>query len=301
MARRFRLTTPLFSLNMDPFHVGGPHEKSLELSMLSQITTNIALFILTFLSLVLAVTTTRLARSNRQLRRDIKETERRSQTDPLTGVRNRAWWDMYFHRIIDRMNRNGGELGVVMCDLNGFKAVNDEHGHAAGDAALRWFAELLLGCLRPEDIVVRNGGDEFCILLIGASKRQTKTVCQRLEEAARNVPFFWNKKRLPLSASFGGYSAGEYRSAHGRTATVDGGELVVHADTRLRRAKDGKTTGAPTAVADSLRRTAPGHRPVPVPVDDPTRAADDSMDASLRDDRQDTDDPVFSGPPIAEA
>ena len=104
-----------------------------------------------------------LERANRQLAAATEDLGRTARTDPLTGVLNR--------RALDEVTAGtvaGPAAGAVaVIDLNEFKALNDAHGHAAGDAALRVVARALRGCFRVGDGVYRTGGDEFVVVLPG--------------------------------------------------------------------------------------------------------------------------------------
>jgi len=89
---------------------------------------------------------------------------RASRTDPLTGCLNRRGFTEAFDLETARAGRQGLELTYVLVDLDRFKAVNDKHGHAAGDALLVWVADRLRTGLRANDVVARLGGDEFALL-----------------------------------------------------------------------------------------------------------------------------------------
>lgn len=89
----------------------------------------------------------------------------RALTDSLTGLPNRAAWDEESRRGVARAHRAGVPATVMFMDLDGFKQVNDDFGHAAGDAVLCEFAHRLRGCLRRSDFIARLGGDEFVVLL----------------------------------------------------------------------------------------------------------------------------------------
>ncbi|CAI7979507.1 diguanylate cyclase [Frankia sp. Hr75.2] len=104
--------------------------------------------------------------------------------DPLTGLANRALFTERLDSALRRRDLGAGRLAVLFCDLDGFKRVNDEFGHAAGDDLLRVTARRLAGCVRPADTVARLGGDEFAILL-DADAEDPGSVGRRLAAAVR--------------------------------------------------------------------------------------------------------------------
>jgi diguanylate cyclase (GGDEF)-like protein len=88
-----------------------------------------------------------------------------SSRDPLTGLANRRQFELALAREIDRVARAGEPALVLMIDIDHFKAVNDTHGHAAGDLVLKEVARALHDCIRPMDTVARFGGEEFAMIL----------------------------------------------------------------------------------------------------------------------------------------
>lgn len=100
--------------------------------------------------------------------------------DPLTGCYNRR----YLSEFIDRVHAEPERWGVMMADLDDFKAYNDEHGHLEGDALLQQMAAFLARRLRTEDAVVRFGGDEFLVLLKSESAAHIDAIADRLRAAA---------------------------------------------------------------------------------------------------------------------
>jgi GGDEF domain-containing protein len=84
--------------------------------------------------------------------------------DSLTGLPGRPWLTRYVPQAIDDAARRGGTLALLLIDLDGFKHVNETHGHGAGDDLLKQAALRLGGLLRPQDIVARLGGDEFVVV-----------------------------------------------------------------------------------------------------------------------------------------
>jgi diguanylate cyclase (GGDEF)-like protein len=107
-----------------------------------------------------------------------------SLTDGLTGLLNRRAFDRAFDREIARADRHEIALTVVLFDLDHFKQVNDLHGHAAGDGALRHFSDVLAAEARVTDVAARIGGEEFAVLLVGCDRsdgrRFAERVCTRL-------------------------------------------------------------------------------------------------------------------------
>jgi diguanylate cyclase (GGDEF)-like protein len=100
--------------------------------------------------------------------------------DPLTGLWNRRYLETRIAEEVARARRLRGPLSVLGIDLDGFKQVNDRHGHAAGDQVLVFVAERLLRSVRPTDTVARVGGDEFIVLLSGTTRAEALVVAQRM-------------------------------------------------------------------------------------------------------------------------
>jgi len=103
--------------------------------------------------------------------------------DPLTGLYNRRYLEETFGRELARAARERTPLSLVMIDLDNFKRLNDEHGHAAGDQVLRWFGDLLRARLRPGDIACRYGGEEFIVLMPTASAEVAMERAEQLRYA----------------------------------------------------------------------------------------------------------------------
>ncbi len=152
--------------------------------------------------------------------------EERAFTDTLTGLRNRRAMD----RVLDRMIGDGRHFALMHVDLDYFKAVNDTHGHAAGDHVLQEVARAMVAVTRAEDTVARVGGDEFVILFDRLDDRT------RLDDVARRLigrleqPILWQGRKLQISASAGTALSRAY-------AVPDAERLLADADTALYAAK----------------------------------------------------------------
>ena len=106
-----------------------------------------------------------------------------SRADPLTGCLNRRGFEERFDAELNRAQRTGLPVGLIMLDLDHFKEINDTRGHAAGDDVLRWAVEVMNDVVRPMDVVGRIGGDEFAVAVPGAGPDDSMNVAKRLQAA----------------------------------------------------------------------------------------------------------------------
>jgi diguanylate cyclase (GGDEF)-like protein len=113
-----------------------------------------------------------LVRENAKLQQRIAELERLAAIDTLTPLYNRRHFMEELDRWCWRAHRYGGSYGLLFCDIDRFKAVNDIQGHAIGDQALCGVARALVQAVRKSDVVARIGGDEFTLLLDNLSSDQ---------------------------------------------------------------------------------------------------------------------------------
>jgi diguanylate cyclase (GGDEF)-like protein len=163
-----------------------------------------------------------------------RRTRHEADTDPLTGLANRRALERTLASALARAAARGRAVAVLMLDLDGFKAVNDSLGHAAGDAALREVARRLRRCVRERDVVARLGGDEFVVLLtdVGGSSGAAVEACERVD-AALAEPVALEEAAVSLRAATGV-----------ATFPQDGGDaptLLAHADRAMYAAKAAKT------------------------------------------------------------
>ena len=152
----------------------------------------------------------------------------RAVRDPLTGLANRALLEERLRSALSRDARSGEATGALFLDLDGFKAVNDRHGHGVGDTVLRTVAERLVGGVRPSDTVARLGGDEFVVLVEAASEAGLKVLVERLRaEVAR--PIIVGDLTLNVGVSIG--------MALSDAGEADPHSLLAQADARMYDAK----------------------------------------------------------------
>lgn len=125
-----------------------------------------------------------------------------SQTDPLTGLRNRSvLWDRLSHEL-DLARRLGRHVGVFLLDLDDFKQLNDRHGHAFGDLVLQWVASVLTATVRASDMVCRLGGDEFVVVASTVTRGDVDQLAQKIG-AALKEPSCVNGRAIAVSVSMG--------------------------------------------------------------------------------------------------
>jgi diguanylate cyclase (GGDEF)-like protein len=184
-----------------------------------------------------------------------------SITDPLTGIGNLRLLTQTLGREVERAGRFGHGLGVLMIDLDHFKAVNDTHGHARGDLVLAELARRLSRCVRDIDTVARYGGEEFCLLLPETTAAGAEVVARRVLDAVSGEPFAGpGGPPLHVTVSVGVAAFPE----HGRT----GGEVMRAADRALYAAK--RTGRDKVVIAGATEPAAPPVTLRDTPRDTPT-------------------------------
>lgn len=182
--------------------------------------------------------------SQLELQKKNKNLRRKSLIDPLLGTWNRGAIMRILTIEAIRCDKLGQPLGLIVVDLDHFKKINDTYGHPAGDAVLVKVASRLRSCIRPQEALGRYGGEEFLIVLPGASHATAMTVAERMRAAIASQPEVINGVTLNLTISAGVATSDEFPAA-----TTE--ELINRADMALYAAKDGGRNRVVKAIPDS--------------------------------------------------
>ena len=200
------------------FLVEGPQGAVFTTMFGSAVTTMVTMVLLVVVSFSMA------ALSTEQQTRALRVVATR---DDLTGLLNRkAFLDLAAEQLADR-TITGGSGALILADLDHFKAVNDTYGHAAGDVALQAFADACVATVRSTDLTGRYGGEEFLILVPGATAERAEAIAQEISRRLAGA-----KTRNGMEMPTASYGISTY---DGGTSTVDG--LIEAADEALYRAK----------------------------------------------------------------
>lgn len=131
--------------------------------------------------------------------------EENAKVDSLTGLHNRRWLEEMYTRELNRSNAGNLHLSAFMLDIDHFKKINDTYGHLVGDQVLIAVSKAILQCLRPTDMPVRYGGEEFTIFLPGTSIENAKVVGERLRATVESmkIPLLDKKDFISVTISVG--------------------------------------------------------------------------------------------------
>jgi diguanylate cyclase (GGDEF)-like protein len=164
-----------------------------------------------------------LALSNIALREKLRTQALR---DPLTGLYNRRYMEDVLERYSNLAERNGSALSAIMIDLDHFKLLNDEHGHALGDAVLREASAAIAGAIRPSDVACRYGGEELVVLLADCPLDEAMVKAELLRARIESLSDIHGMR---ITASFGVATMPE--------TSPKGTDIIAAADAALYRAK----------------------------------------------------------------
>jgi len=182
-----------------------------------------------------------LARVRTQIRRKRFQDRLRSNyehslsmavTDPLTGMYNRRYMETHLSKLLERQEANKKPLGILLLDIDHFKAVNDTYGHNVGDEVLKVFSARISDSLRSFDLVARHGGEEFVVILPDVTEEKAHFIAERLRTsiAEEPIPCSTPTGTLSITTSVGGIIV--RNGGHKVTDVLD------RADKSLYRAKE---------------------------------------------------------------
>lgn len=150
--------------------------------------------------------------------------------DELTRLYNRRAFASQLQKSIDDYSNDGKKFSLIAIDLDHFKTINDSAGHAAGDALLKSLADILTDAVSEEDIVARQGGDEFCVLVRSAGRQGAIQIAENIRIGIEHHSFIWGKQTFSTSASIG------VAEVNDEIATLEG--ISIAADTCCIAAKN---------------------------------------------------------------
>lgn len=179
------------------------------------------------------VANTKAAAQHEAVQREKQELETKNEKlqiqalrDPLTKIYNRLFFDEALQKEIDRCRRSATPVGVIFCDIDRFKQLNDNHGHQFGDLVLQRIATTFTNVLRDSDLVARYGGEEFVVLVTEPSENGLAKVAERIRAGVEAEDFDVDTKPIPVTVSVGAVLAIPKKSRHNDLAK----QLIAAAD-----------------------------------------------------------------------
>ncbi|MBN1393170.1 MAG: sensor domain-containing diguanylate cyclase [Sedimentisphaerales bacterium] len=133
--------------------------------------------------------------------------QRQATMDGLTGLANHKTFYETLEKELWRTRRYGGQISLIMVDIDNLKKINDTHGHHAGDKVIKEISKKIKSCIRHIDTAARYGGDEFAVILLNTSLAEAVVVAERMVDTVSDSPITWKKEQIALSVSVG---VGEY-------------------------------------------------------------------------------------------
>jgi len=136
--------------------------------------------------------------------------QHQATTDGLTALVNHKTFYEILEKELWRSRRYGGQISLIMVDIDNLKKINDDYGHRVGDKVIKEISKRIKECIRQIDTAARYGGDEFAVILLNTSLIDASIVAKRMVDAVAKTPTAWNKEQIPLSISvgLGQYDAG---------------------------------------------------------------------------------------------
>jgi len=138
-----------------------------------------------------------------------EKTQLQAKTDGLTGLINYRTFFEILEREIRRCQRYGGQLTVIMADIDNLKPINDKFGHRAGDMTIKRVSRKIVSCIRKIDTAARYGGDEFAVILPNTAIPEAVIAAERMINEVSKSPIIWERQKIQITISIG---VGQYES-----------------------------------------------------------------------------------------
>ena len=180
-------------------------------------------------------TARRILTLEHSLKQVIEERRRMAMTDPLTGAHNRRYFMNHMRRELKRTRRFGGDVSLLVCDIDHFKHINDRYGHAAGDAVLVEFVRRIQALLRGSDWCARLGGEEFAVVLPQTGLGGAAVVAEKIRRTVAADPVVSSEGAIELTVSVGVSALACFPDR----GTVTADHLLSRADDCLYSSKNG--------------------------------------------------------------
>ena len=129
--------------------------------------------------------------------------QHQATTDGLTGLANHRMFYEILERELWRCRRYGGQISLIMIDIDNLKKLNDTYGHRVGDKVIKEISRKIRECIRQIDTAARYGGDEFAVILPNTSLRDATVAAERMVDVVKNSRVTWDKEQIGLSISVG--------------------------------------------------------------------------------------------------
>ena len=132
-----------------------------------------------------------------------EKTQLQAKTDGLTGLINYRTFFEILEREIRRCQRYGGQLTVIMADIDNLKPINDKFGHRAGDMTIKRVSRKIVSCIRKIDTAARYGGDEFAVILPNTAIPEAVIAAERMINEVSKSPIIWERQKIQITISIG--------------------------------------------------------------------------------------------------
>ena len=133
----------------------------------------------------------------------LSKSQAKAMVDSLTKLPNRGAYDAYIEKEYQRFLRYGGELSLIVCDVDKFKGINDNYGHQAGDKVLQLISRQVKKGTRQSDLLARYGGEEFVVILPGTNADAALQVAEKIRQEVAKSPFHFKGSRVQITISCG--------------------------------------------------------------------------------------------------